>query len=185
MQSWVNSSVNIYKVKIMEDMLATGKVSNNIFEDYYTIVKQNGEMKLNIGGYINQEKIDRTKQIENITLKVINRQVYKDYEIYNVEVSNESENTILLDDKIRTDSIYLLGENGTKYLAYSYELDNTYLTIEPHKTTTLKIKFNKMYTTNSIMNAIVFEDVIKNYEEYNKIDNKNEYQNKTKLIIEI
>ena len=52
MKSWIKTSNSYtYKVKIMEDMLSTGKV-NEAVEDYYTIVNKNGENKLNINSYV-------------------------------------------------------------------------------------------------------------------------------------
>jgi len=79
MQSWIkqNNSVT-YKVKITDDMLATGKVGNTI-QDYYTVVKQNGAYKLNINGYIGRKTINKEATKDNITIKINYKDIYMNY----------------------------------------------------------------------------------------------------------
>ena len=49
LMAWINSdNCFTYKVEITEDILTTGGASELNIEDYYTIVKNNNEYKLNI-----------------------------------------------------------------------------------------------------------------------------------------
>ena len=69
---------NIYKVKIMEDMLSTGKSDGKTKQDYMTIVEENEEYKLNINGYIGKTIINRTTEKDDIKVEVVNKNTYKE-----------------------------------------------------------------------------------------------------------
>lgn len=63
-QSWIQSGgINTYKITIGSDLLSTGGKSNSETVDYYTIVKENEEEKLNINGYVKKEEIEGTSNI--------------------------------------------------------------------------------------------------------------------------
>ncbi|MBR0350933.1 MAG: hypothetical protein IJH76_03855, partial [Clostridia bacterium] len=51
---WNSSRYNVYRIKIYEDMLSTGKVSNSYKEDYFTIVNEKSQTKLNINSFISR-----------------------------------------------------------------------------------------------------------------------------------
>lgn len=164
MQSWIreNSSVT-YKVRIIDDILSTGKVGD-VVEDYYTVVKQNGSNKLNINSYIGRTSINKTATQNNITIDVISKDTYMNYETYNIKVENNTNNTILLDTKQSDKSVYLTGNNDVTYRAFMYEIDNVYLTIKPKIYTNFTIKFNKMYNPSIKEKSITFSDIINNAE---------------------
>lgn len=113
------------------------------------------------------------------------RDTYKDYEIYDVRVENLNQNSILLDSQESTDSMYVMASNDSKYRAYSYEIDRSRLIIEPGRSRTITIKFNKRYSNEAITRRIVFSDIIKNYDEYKQTQNKKEYSNRWAISIEI
>ncbi|MBO5479176.1 MAG: hypothetical protein J6A04_05725 [Clostridia bacterium] len=187
MQSWINSYMYTYKVTIQDDMLSTGKTnsSGNKIEDYYTIVKQENSYKLNINSYIGRQQINKESQLNGIKITIICKNIYKDYESYDIKIENLSQKTILLDSKEKVNSIYLVGSNENKYDAYSYEIDKTQLILEPLRTKTLTINFNKIYSNKARMQQMVFTDIITDYEEYENMQNKNEYTNRIKISIEI
>ena len=101
MQAWMNSYMNTYQVKIMEDMLSSGKItsSENAIEDYYTIVKKGTTNKLNINGYIGKQQMDAKDQVNGIAITVLCKDIYKEYETYDVKIENTSTHTILLDTR--------------------------------------------------------------------------------------
>lgn len=188
MQSWVNrDTYTTYKVKIVDDMISSGKITSkdNEIEDYYTVVQMGGEYKLNINNYIAKKEINKEKEFQGIKITVISRDTYKDYESYDVKVENLSENTILLDSQGSTDSMYVTASNDSKYKAYSYEIDKSRLIIEPGRSRTITIKFNKRYSNEAITRNIVFSDIIKNYDEYKQIQNKKEYTNRWAISIDV
>lgn len=188
MQSWVNrDTYTTYKVKIVDDMISSGKITSkdNEIEDYYTVVQMGGEYKLNINNYIAKKEINKEKEFQGIKITLISRNTYKDYESYDVKVENLNETSILLDSQERTDSMYILASNDSKYKAYSYEIDKSRLIIEPGRSRTITIKFNKRYSNEAITRNIVFSDIIKNYDEYKNMQNKKEYTNRWAISIEV
>lgn len=188
MQSWVNrDTYTTYKVKIADDMISTGKITSkeNEIEDYYTVVQVGGEYKLSINNYVAKKDINKEKTFQGIKITVISRDTYKDYESYDIRVENLNETSILLDSQEHTDSMYIFASNESKYSAYSYEIDRSRLIIEPGRSRTITIHFNKRYSNDSVTRAIVFSDIIKNYDEYKDMQNKKEYTNRCAISIEV
>lgn len=189
MQSWINrDTYTTYKVKIMDDMISTGKITSkqDEIEDYYTVVMQSGgEYKLNINSYIAKKEINKEKEFQGIKITVISKDTYKDYETYSIKVENLSQNSILLDSQERTDSMYILASNESKYSAYSYEIDRSRLIVEPGRYRTITIKFNKIYSNEATTRSIVFSDIIKNYEDYKSLQNKKEYKDRWTISIDL
>lgn len=185
MQSWVSTYADTYRMLFSEDALATGQVTQNKIEDFYTIVNDNGEHKLNINGYIGRQQINKVGQADNITIQVLTKDIYKDYEIYNIRVENNTGNTIMLDGKQNTDTVYLLSSNEQKFTAYMYELEDTRLIINNGLKTTMSIRFNKIYSNRTQMTKMVFEDIVKDYDTYKTVQNKKEYSDKARISIEL
>ena len=158
-ENWI---LNTYTINISEDMMTTGKISNGI-EDYITIVEENDEFKLNINGYIGKEELNIEQLTNNIKFSVIEKQVYVDYEIYKLKISNQSEDNILLDNLENPKSIYLQDDNDIKYYAYSNELISSMLKVNKNFSTEINIKFPKTYSSDNVnLNYIVFSEVIRN-----------------------
>lgn len=189
MQSWINrDTYTTYKVKIMDDMISTGKITSkqDEIEDYYTVVMQTGgEYKLNINSYIVKKEINKEKEFQGIRLTVISKDTYKDYETYSIKVENLSQSSILLDSQEHTDSMYVFASNESKYSAYSYEIDRSRLIVEPGRYRTITIKFNKIYSNEATTKSIVFSDIIKNYEDYKALQNKKEYKDRWTISIDV
>lgn len=188
MQSWINRDIyTTYKIKIVYDMISTGKITakENEIEDYYTVMKNGEEYKLNINGYIGKKEINKEKELQGIKLTVVSKDTYKDYESYDIKVENLNESPILLDSQEHTDSMYIFASNESKYSAYSYEIDRSRLIIEPGRYRTITIKFNKIYSNQAITKSIVFSDIIKNYEEYKNAQNKKEYKDRGAISIDV
>lgn len=185
MQSWIQASGSYtYKVKIMEDMLSTGKTGNYI-EDYYTIVNKNGEYKLNINRYIGRRDINKSAEKDNISITVNTKDIYMDYETYNIKVQNSSDKTIILDSKRNEKSVYITGNNGTTYSSFMYEVNDFYLNIKPRIYRNINIRFNKIYNANIKSETINFTDIISDAENYNKLQNKKDYKDILKITIDL
>ena len=101
-----------YKVKLYEDMLSTGSISNSTIEDFYTIEKEN--TKINISGYIKEEQINKSASSNNIEINVLSKKIFKEYEEYTLEVKNNTDKDILLDSMENTRTIYLEGNGNVK-----------------------------------------------------------------------
>lgn len=186
-ENWINSYVITYKVKIVDDMLSTGKVTSlqNAIEDYYTVVKQGDENKLNINGYMGRQQINRQVQGNGVTISVLCKNMFKEYETYDITIENTEEKTILLDSQEKVDSMYLLGSNESHYKAYSYEIDRSSLIVAPNETKEITIRFQKIYSNQVNIEKIVWEDIIFDYESYQEYEDKTQYTNRGMIRIEI
>lgn len=156
---WSSSGLTTYKIKILSNIMASGHVSNEYIEDYYSIVVENGESKLNIKNFINKVEINNTKSIENIDFTVLGKQYYIDYEIVEIEVKNNSDQKVVLDSKENTETVFIEDTSGVEYSWYGHEMPDNFLELESGQTRNLKIKFNKVYNPNRKDESIHFEDI--------------------------
>ena len=157
---------NIYKVKLYEDILSTGNVSNSTVEDYYTIVKEDNNTKLNIGGYIGNVAINKDYSDSNLNINILSKKIFKEYEEYKIEVENKTNNQIMIDGMKNTKSTYLLGKENVKYYALIHENTEDDLSVPAKVKKTITIKFNKSLTKSNVNeNGIVFSNIV--------LDNKN------------
>lgn len=165
---WIaNDNKYTYKVKFLNDILSSGNINSNSFYDYFTIVgTDEKEKKLNISSYIGRENIASTAKTNNIEIDILSKDIFINYEIYNIKAKNNTEQTILLDSKKNTNTVYLSDTKEVTYSSFLYELDEELLKIGRKQTRTLRIKFNKMYDPNRKINKMNFTDIILDYDNY-------------------
>lgn len=163
-----NWTKDTYIVKFTEDLLATGKsINENSYSDYITIVDENGEKKLNINKFIDKEEINKTGENDNIKVEVLSRLKYFDYEIYELNVTNDTDNEILLDQLLDTETIYLKDNKDNRHYSYSNEIIKDDLRIFSGFTKRLKIKFDSPYITGRKINKLYFSEIVLNYDPNN------------------
>lgn len=180
-QAWTTGEKRkTYQVKIYDDILSTGNAKSTHIEDYVTIIKEDENYKLNINSYIGKEVINAKAQNENISVQVINKYIYKDFEIFDIVVKNNTNNKIILDTREDTKETYLVDNNGNKFEAVLYENSEADLLINPNKRQKLQIKFNIAERENLEIKSINFKNIVLNYEQY-----KTKSQNKVIDNIEI
>lgn len=180
-----NWSGDIYKIRLVEDILATGQSSTmgNAIQEWYTVVEENNVKKLNINNYIGGKNYNSTSSTLNgITIKVLNSNTYKDYENYTIEVTNNTNNTIYLDDGENTSTIYIQDSKGVKHEAASSEIIFSTFVIPKGQTQRYTIKFTNSYVSNREITQMVFDKIILNYDEYIK---SNDYSNTLSFIINL
>lgn len=160
-QAWfTEKSKYTYKIDFVDDMLATGSPSKKSIVDYYTVVKEENEDKLNINKFIDSENLNSAITKDNITIKVLSKKTYMDYEVYGIEVENKTQKTILLDNLKYTDKIYVLDSNGKRFPWNNYEYSETELTVRSGLKQKIEIKFNKQYSPKNKTKNIVFENIV-------------------------
>ena len=185
-QSYYNDIVDTYKVKLTEDILSTGNASMaGSVEEYMSIVTKNGEEKLNINNYIDRKEIGITGNSKNVNIELISKDTYLDYEIYNIQVTNNTNKKILLDSKQNTDTVYLSSRTGGIFRASIYEIAEESLTIGAMQTKKISIKFNKVYNPTLKISTMNFNNIIMDYNEYSNIQNKSNYKNINTIQIEL
>lgn len=170
-QSWITyNNKYTYKVDFIEDMLSTGKASSTSITDYYTIVNQNEEYKLNINKFVGIEDINKSETINNIKITVNRKRIYMDYETYEIEVENNSKEKIMLDNLQKTNTVYIEDENGQKYYWYNHEILEEDISIRRAQKGNVEIKFNKSYQPKKEITKVVFAGVVANEHNIIKIE---------------
>lgn len=181
---WTTGDKNyIYQIKYYEDnLLATGGKNTNInTEDYITIVKENGENRLNIKNFIFYEEINKTVTKADVEIIIHNRKVYKTYESYDITVKNNTANTISVSLANNEEDIFLVDENGAKYNSMLYEIPQYFLNVKSRYQTNINLSFNKAYNVYRKTESMRFQGIVLNYEEYAN----NSYKDLEKVTIDI
>ena len=157
---------DIYRITIIDDIMSSGKYTqeNNV-QDYIAIKEiSDGKYKLNINGYVGREEINaKGKFIYNIEVNVLNRDTYMDYEIYTLKIKNTTNGQILMDPLQEVNTMYIEDKNNVKYFAYTHELSESQLLIEPGEESKLRIKYYSKSISEKKIKNIVFSRVIVNY----------------------
>lgn len=180
---WMSGKYSIYKISIYENALATGVVNNNAIDSYYTVVEENNDYKININNFIAKEELNTENSNDYVRINVISRKIYIDYEEYEIKITNNTQKTILMDGYRKNNSMYLQDSVGGKKTAYTNEIPERLLIINPLLSITRTIKFNKSYTEKISSKGITFEDIILDYDEYKKQENKQEYSNVSNINV--
>lgn len=166
-ENWIGDT---FKIKITEDILSTGKTNNGYAkQDYITIKKVDDEYKLNINNYIGYTQINKETNQNDISMEVVSKNTYMEYEEYTIKVTNQTENTILLDRRLDAKTLALQDSKGVSYSSYSHELTESMLTLLAGQTKEITIKFYSTYVSTKDIKYIVFSDVAL-YNEQGRID---------------
>lgn len=185
-ENWISSGeVYTYRITFVNDILSSGTISDNI-EDYITVITEEGEKKLNVFRFINNISINKTAENKVIKIEVIDKDIYDDYEIYNIKATNKSENAIMINRCEDNDGIYVqyLG-NDEKYTAFITEIYEQNLVLQKNQTKYLSIKINKIYNGKTNANNIIFSDIINNKDVFDNTEDKNNYTDISTLKINL
>ncbi len=161
-ENWVS---NTYRIRVTDDFLSTGMyTTENAVQDYITIVKaETGENKLNINSFIEREEINKTANINNIEITVLDTNIYMNYQEFKIKVTNNTDKQILLDDNLVEDSSYIEDRNELKYAAYMHELAEAQLIVPQNQTKEVSIKFYTTYSSSRTIAKIGFSRIVTNY----------------------
>lgn len=180
LQSWATTdSYNIYKIRILDDLLTTGNYSDSKkYEDYITVYND----KINLNGYIKEKKIGKEVEKNGIKIYVDKVNIYMNYEYYTINITNNTENDILIDSlQTAGRSLRIVSNNDYKYSAVvSKYID---MLVEANNKKTIKIKFQKKYTSNENSKYIQFSQIVMDYFEFMK--NKDEYNDVIEINVEL
>ena len=158
-KTWISYGNVTYRVKFLNNIMATGKINDEFIEDYFTVINEGNKKKLNINQFIGKNKIEKHISKEGLDISVMNQYIYYDYEQYEIKFTNNSEKNITIDTKNDTETIYLQDKNGVEYTWFGNEIPNEYLRLSPGEERTFRIKFNKLYNTQRRDSSINFEDI--------------------------
>lgn len=172
-----------YTIKYYEDnLLATGKDNQkNNYEDYITVINQNGVDKLNINGLINKIEIGKAVKSNDVEVIVNTKGIYKNYEVYDVTVRNYTTNTILIGSNYK--EICIVDENNAEYTPTLDKLLSENLSIKSGYEKHISIRFDKIYSAYRNIKSIKFKNIILEGERY--IQNSNDSTQNMEISIDI
>lgn len=181
-QLWMsNNNMYTYLVKVYDNMLTTGKSNDEYIEDYVTAVKEDGKYVLNINSYVGKEGINVSSSNDDLTVRVNNGYIYKDYEIFEIVIKNNTDQAILLDSEENVGTTYVTDNMDNKFEAVLNENIDSDLIINPNEVKTIQIKFNVIRREDMNIKSMVFSDIVTNYDNY---INGQEDKNVTSLEID-
>lgn len=183
-QLWSGADANVYLIKIHDNMLATGQIASvkNYKEDYYSVVKEDDTYKLNINNFIGIVHRNKEEEKKEIKIEITDSEVYMDYEIYNIIVTNNSNNNIILDTRENTNTTYITTNSGANMEAMLYENYEEDLKVESGESKNIKIKFSNSYQEDIKASSLTFSEVILNEDKYES--NKEDYENYEEFVID-
>lgn len=169
LQLWHTAS-NCYTYRITYNkgnLLQTGgKGEEGNFLDYITLIKQNGEYKLNINKFIRKESLNKQGNNSGIEVTIQSKSIYIDYEIYHMTVKNNTEKTILLNDGTSANNFSLIGTSNSTFSSDISELPVSSLTLDTQYKGTIDVKFNKVYMSASKPQVMQMSNVYLDKEQY-------------------
>lgn len=181
--NWIEDT---YLIKLKEDILASGNAKDDDYiEDYYTVKTINGVEKININGFIENKKINKEVEKNGVLFTILSKDIFMDYQIYNFNVKNNSDNAIMIDPLTSTKTMYLQNEAGAKLYSYSHELFTEDMIVKSRYTKEYSIKFANSYGSSNPIKSLNFSKLILDYDSYNLLDDKSNYNNTYNFIIEL
>lgn len=169
-QSWIqNEKKYTYLVKFTGDIISTGNSDGKEYQDYITINEEG--QKLNINKYIGRKKVNKIQELENIKFEINFVDLYKDYEVYYLKVSNQNNRQIILDNLSSTTNTYIETNKETKIKCSNYEAGASSFKFNAGVSKNIKLKFVKQYNPDIIDEKLVFSSAILNAENNEDVKN--------------
>ena len=161
----------IYQVKVFEDILETGLTNTMYsFTDTKMIIKnENGKIGLNIRGYIGKYKSSGFYEDNNLKVNIKGKNVWVEHEDYLLEITNRTNNYLVLKDKSNNTALAASLEVGNSNRKL---IDEENIILKPLETRNILLRFPKMYFADKDATAINL-DSIRVIKDYNEISNSN------------
>ncbi len=160
-QSWItNKGKYTYLVTYTGDIIATGDNEEKEYQDYITVDYET--KKININKYIGRIEKEIEKEINNINFKIDYIDLYKDYEVYHLKVSNKNDTQIILDNLSSTSNTYIETDKEKKINCSNYEAGINAFKYDVGVSKDIKLKFMKQYNVDIVDEKLVFSSTILN-----------------------
>ncbi len=164
------SGVEVYKVKLYKNSIETGEIDNQPFSDIYSVTKDaEGNKKLGINKFIKSEVNSHSEEYKGIKITLLRRDIFEDEEFDTFEVDNTTEKRISIRTGEGLRTIYMQSENDSTYVAPGNEINDLDAIVKAKAKKQIKIRFSRGFNPSNRVNAIVFSDVVPDYDIF--VDN--------------
>lgn len=181
---WIaRSSMYTYKITYYENnLLATGgEAKGKNYEDYITVETINNEQKLNISNFITKQEINKSNREHDIEISIDSKNVYSNYETYNITVKNNTNKTISISNGQASKDICIVDRKDVEYTAMINEIPIASLLLQPGYQRKITVRFNKLYDSERVIRKMKFSNIILDTNKYSQTGNSD----KLELVIDI
>ena len=133
------------------------------------IKNENGKIGLNIRGYIGKYKSSGFYEDNNLKVNIKGKNVWVEHEDYLLEITNRTNNYLVLKDKSNNTALAASLEVGNSNRKL---IDEENIILKPLETRNILLRFPKMYFADKDATAINL-DSIRVIKDYNEISNSN------------
>ena len=153
-------NVYIYRVRLFEDILATGLTYSETlqyFEDRFIFTEDNGKLLMSVKSYIGDEKTDYMYEDQYMRITIKSKSIMYDEEIYNIEVQNKTEYTIVLaDDETANEISFIVqGENSPMLVEENWQA----IYVKPRSNNNFTISCTQFFDEGVNTTGINFDSV--------------------------
>ena len=148
----------IYRMRIMEDLMATGLTNKDnlyFYEEKIALKEEDDKISLSLRQYITSEDIEEIYEDDYVKITVKSKDVFYEQEIYNIEVKNKTSKTVVLADTQESNEIIL--QVGSEMRGT--DVDNLYVVIYPEETQEYSLAFTKFYDEENLPAGLIFNAV--------------------------
>ncbi len=165
-QSWNSADINTYIINLYEDNLSTGVINNSEhIEDYYTIIREDENYKLNINNFIQKKEINSQERNQGIRITVESVKIYKEYYIYKVKIKNNTDNDIMWNTGNDVGTVYVTNSNNVRFDALLYENAEEDFYVKAGEEKVTEIKYGIVFREDFKMQSMSFTDIVGNVDK--------------------
>ena len=170
------NNVYIYRIRIFDDILATGltgEESFRYFEEKIAFTKENGKILMSLKGFIKKENLDLLYSDKNISITAKSKIINYDEQTYNTEVENKTNNYMLIYSKNINSKISIKTTRGKQDVLDENILQEN-IVLAPGEKRVINLSFDIYYDAGIENKEIVFENVtlLKQYSDVQEIKNE-------------
>lgn len=152
------NGVYIYRMRIMEDLMATGLTNKDdlyFYEEKIALKEVDNKISLSLRQYITSENIEEIYEDEYVKIEVVSKDVFYEQEQYTIRVKNKTSNTVVLADSQENNEIILQVGSEMRVL----DVDNLFVVIYPDETQEYTLSFTKFFDEENVAEGLVFNAV--------------------------
>ena len=160
-ENWYTSGSYVtYRIDYTNNILADGGLKEGqSFADYITVIKKDDDSYgLNIGQFIMKKDLNKTYEDDDIKVEVVSKQVFRMYEIYQINFTNKTENGNNIYDDAKT-KWYIVDKEDKSYDVAISEIPRSYLNLTPIIPSKVEAKFIKTYNPDKTITKMVFKQL--------------------------